>query len=201
MGTPVVANIIKSGAVLWYAPVGEAEPDETTVAFGASWGGNWAQVGFTKAPLVFAYEDERLEIQVEEHLGPLDEWRIAEHARFETVLAELEADYMALMTGGTVTNTSAGASQKAFEELPVGGTALITKYAWGIEGLHVSSTGVSHPLRIFIARGTAKLNGTLEFSKKTDDYVGMPILIQALADNASSGRMFKFQRVTAPASS
>lgn len=201
MSDPVVANIIKSGAVLWYAATGETEPDETSVAFGAAWGGAWARVGFTKAPLVFAYEDERLEITVEEHLGPLDEWRIAEHARFETVLAELEADYLQLMTDGTVTNTAAGASQKAFESLPVGGAALITKRAWGIEGLHIDSSGNQHPIRVFIARGTAKLNGTLEFSKKSDDYVGMPIMIQALADNANSGRMFKFQRVTAPASS
>jgi hypothetical protein len=188
---------MKSGAVMWYAPAGEAEPDETTIDFGDAWGGNWARVGFTKAALVFAYEDERAEIMVEEHLGPLDEWRISEHARFETTLAELEADYLALMTEGTVTNTAAGASQDGYEELPVGGTALLTKRAWGIEGLHVNAAGESQPMRLFIARGTAKLNGTLEFSKKTDDYTGMPILIQSLADNANSGRMFKFQRVTA----
>ena len=32
MGTPTVTNILKSNAVLWYAPYGESEPDETDVS-------------------------------------------------------------------------------------------------------------------------------------------------------------------------
>ena len=51
MATPVVANILKTGAVLWNVPTGETVPDETSVAVGAAWGGNWARVGYTKEPL------------------------------------------------------------------------------------------------------------------------------------------------------
>ncbi len=39
------ADILLSGAKVWYAPVGEALPDETTIAWDAAWDGNWVAAG------------------------------------------------------------------------------------------------------------------------------------------------------------
>lgn len=199
MGTPTVTNILKSNAVLWYAPVGETLPDETSIDFNEAWGGNWARVGYTKEPLAMGIEDERAKFNVEEELTPVDERRTMFQPSFETVLAEVTGGYLSLMVGGTVATTAAGAGQKGYEELDFGEEAVITKYAWGFEGLYLDSSGNELPLRVFIINGTAKLNGNLEWSQRNDEYVGMPIRIEALANAGDSP--VKFQRVTAPASS
>ena len=198
MGAPNVFQIMKSNAVLWYNTVGQAVPDETSVAPGAAWGGTWARLGATKEPLSCLYEDERSEVNVEEYLSPVHRFRISEKLSLETVLAELEADYMALMTGGTVSPTAAGGAQKAFDNLPVGNIAELDAYAFGFEGIHENVDGVELTLRIFIYRANAKLNGPLTFSKKEDDYTGVPILIEALSDSATPGRLFVFEKVTGP---
>lgn len=201
MANPVVGNILKSGAVLWYAPEGETLPDETSIDYNEAWGGNWARLGFTKEPLVLAYEDETHEVEVEEFLMPVNEWKIGEKARMETMLAELTADYLQLGIDGTVTETAAGVGQKAFEQLIAGNSAQKTVYTIGFEGVRYSSAGVALPIRIGFYRCTIRLNGELEFSKRSDDYTGVPVQIKAMADTANSGRAIWFQRVTGPSSS
>lgn len=203
MGTPVVANILKTGAVLWYAPTGETVPDETSVAFGAAWGGNWARVGYTKEPLALIYEDTRHLVKVQEVLGTVREFRVEEDAKLETVLSELTGTYLQLAAGGqgTLSTTAAGAGQKAYEQITIGGTAEIFEKSWGFEGMYLDASGNEFPVRVFVHKGTAKINGNIEFSKKSDDYTGVPIQIHVLADTSTSDRMFTFQRVTAAATS
>jgi hypothetical protein len=202
MGDPVAANIMKTGAVLWYAPVGESLPDETAIGAGVAWGDNWTRVGFTKAPVKMKYDVKTTEIEVEEFLGPIDRYRIGESVTIETELAELTAEYMALMGGGTPSETPADVGQVGYEELGVGNQPRITKYQYGFEGIRFDALNNSLPVRIFFTRATAVFGGELEFSQKTDGYPGIPVSISALADlDASpSGRMFLWQRVTAPAS-
>ena len=106
MGAPSVFQIMKSNAVLWYGPIGEAFPDETTVHAGELWGGNWERLGSTKEPLTFLYEDERADVNVEEFLSPVHRFKTSEALSIETVLAEIDADYMALMTEGGVAKTA-----------------------------------------------------------------------------------------------
>jgi len=199
MGAPSVFQIMKSNAVLWYAPLGEAFPDETTVAAGELWGGNWQRLGSTKEPLTCLYEDERSDVNVEEYLMPVHRFKTAESLTIETVLAEIDLDYIALMTEGGVAKVAAGAGQKAFDSLTVGNDADLTGRTFGFEGVHLNSSGVALPLRVFIYRANAKLGGELSFSKREDDYTGVPITIEALSDSLSPGRMFVFQKVTAPA--
>jgi hypothetical protein len=201
MGDPVKANIIKSKAVLWYAPEGESLPDETTIGAGVAWGGNWARLGYTNAPLTLLYEDERMAIEVQELLAELDEWRTKEAGSLETVLSELTADYLSLLTDGTPSTTAAGASQVGYEELDIGGEGRVEVYAVGIEGIRYDSSDNALPIRFFAPRATFKKNGNLEFSQRTDTYVNVPIMIKALGDPDNSGRLFKTQRVTAPATS
>lgn len=201
MSDPVVSNIFKSGAGMWYAPEGEALPDETSVGAGDAWGGNWARFGFTSMPLSCLYEFDESDIEVEEHLAPVDRVKIGQRATLETKLAEVIADYMALVAGGTVTTVAAGAGQAGYEELDIGedDEIILTKYTVGFEGIRYDSSGNMLPVRVFIYRCTMRLNGAMEFSKRSDDYPGIPIQIKALADTDNSGRLLKFQRVTAPA--
>jgi len=201
MGTPVVANIIKSGAWLYSAPVGEANPDETSVIYGAAWAGNWERVGFTKAPLTALYDSEEFDVEVEEELAPVKRWRIKETGVWETILAELTAEYLQLAASNqdTVSETAAAGGQKAYEETGLGGEVVLTEKKWGIEGLFLNANGDEEPIRIFMHKGTGRLNGPLEFSQKTTDYVGTNLQIKALTDTTQSAgqKLWMFQRVTA----
>lgn len=201
MGTPSVTNIDHSGAFLYVAPVGEANPDETTVAYGAAWGGNWERMGFTKAPLTMAYESEEFDIEVEEELAPVKRRRVKENLTLETVLAELMAEYLQLAASNqdSVTEVAAGASQDGYEETGLGGESILTEKKWGFEWLHVDADGNEQPARIFLHKGTATVNGSLEYSKKSTDYPGVPIQVKGLADTSQSvgQKLILWQRVTA----
>lgn len=201
MSDPNVFQIMKSNAVLWYSStIGEAVPDVDDEPAGAAWGGGWLRLGATKEPLSMLYEDERTNIDVEEFLASIQRYRTSEALTLETVLAEIDADYMALMTEGTVSVTPAAAGQKGYDDLPIGNIATLTPYAVGFEGINVNSSGAELTLRIFIYRANMKLGGELKFSKRDDDYTGVPITIEALSDSATPGRLYVIQKVTAPAS-
>ena len=202
MGTPVVANIVYGPAVLWYAPVGEATPDETAVAVGADWGGNWERIGFTKTGVTALYEFERGEADVQELLTTPKRWKTAEKMSIEVAMAELIGDYLQLAVGsGTVSTTSAGASQVAYEELSVGGQRVLDEWQVGIEGTFRASTGLAYPIRYFIHKMNIMVNGGFEFAKEGQP--GIPIRADALGDpsKAVGNQLFTYQRVTAPASS
>jgi hypothetical protein len=204
MGT--VGNLLKSKARVLIAPVGESLPDETSVDYDNSWGGNWVDFGFTKTPLAFNYEYDEHEFHTEQILGPVRRDKTGERATFETTLSEVTSDNLNYAFGTDpsdandgVTDTAAGASQKAFSDQTVGNTARVDEYAVGIEGQRYDSAGTGQPVRIFFAKATLRLNGALEFSQKSDDHTGIALQIKALA-NASTGRLFQIQEVTAPAS-
>lgn len=198
-----VSDILKSKAVLWVAPAGETHPDETSVAAGGSWGGNWVQLGYTKEPLSVLYEFDEHEIEVEQVLGAVGRRKINERLTLETVLSEATALNLDRVAGGDGTNptaTAAGPSQVGYEQLDVGDNPLLTEWEIGFEGIKYDATDGSLPVRLFM-KGTVAVNGELTFSQKDDDYTGIPVVIKALADTGSSNRMFRWQRVTAAATS
>lgn len=195
MSTPNVFNILKSGAVVWYAPVGEAFPDPAVIGAGDDWAGNWERIGSTKTPTALKYTTDEHSATVDEFLGAVRRFRINEALALETTMAELTADYLALATGMTASLAGSGTP---YEELVVGDTPCLPELEWGFEGILCGQTGIDTPVRFFIPRGTAKLNGDLTFSQKDNDYTGVPLQVNALADVddlTDPGRMFVFQRV------
>ena len=196
MAAPSVTEIMKSGAIVYYAATGEALPDETTVAAGAAWGGNWTRIGYTGDPLVWTVEDERATVDVEEELVSLDEHRIAFNSMLATSMAQVTAAHLAILLGGTVSTTAAGASQKGYDELDINPTSLLTKYIIGFEGEHQIADGSTQPMRIFAEKATWRVNGDIEFTKKGDTYVKLPIEGKILK---GTNYALRFQRVTAAA--
>ena len=195
MADPSVFQILKSNAVLWQAPVGEAVPNVSVLA-GEVWGGNWVRMGATQAPLTMLYEDERTDINVEETLAPVLRYKTSEKVVLETVLAEFDVDYLALMTEGTVSVDTGAGALVAYDELPVGNRAALTVYHFGFEGIQVQSDGALWPIRVFIARANIKLGGELSFSKREDDYTGVPITIEGLAStDMAADKLFKIQQM------
>lgn len=195
------ADIIIGPARVFHAPVGEAIPDETTVAYGADWGGNWEEIALTKTPFTMNRDVSTFDAMVEQSTLPVKRAVTEEKVAFETTLAELTADHLQLGMGGTATSTPAGAGQVAFEELNAGGQAVLDERAWGVEGVYVDANNNRFPIRMFIWRATAVLNGELAFGK--GDSSGIPLRIDSLGDltKAVGAQLFKFQKVTAAATS
>lgn len=194
-----VSDIIVTPALVYRAPYGTTVPADT-VAAGTAWGGSWVNQGYTNAPLSLLYEDEELDIMIEQALAPVGRVKTLENATFETVMAELTTGILAIATSGTSTATAAAVGQPGKEELTLGGEAPLDIYAWGFEGQYVDEDGATFPVRVFVWRGTARLNGALEFSKGA--VVGTPIQIKALEDltKTMGQRLFKVSKVLEPAS-
>jgi hypothetical protein len=198
MGDPVAGNIFKSNAVIWVAPAGTAFPDPDDIAAGADWGGAWDRVGFTAAPVAVAYDHTESEFTVEEMLASVARMTTGEGVKVETTLAELTATYLQLGLEGTVVTTAAASGVAGVEDLVVGNAARRTVRAYGIEGQYADASGNILPLRFFLYRATCHINAALEFSKHDDKYTGIPIQILGLGDPDNNGRLYAFQRVTAP---
>lgn len=194
-----VADILISPASLYHAPVGEAFPDETSIAYGDAWGGNWVNVGYTLQPLSVGYNQERFDLEVEQVSSPVKSTITKEEITFETVLAEFTGANMQLIFGGALTTTAAGAGQRGFQELKAGGRVDIDEYTWGFEGLYKDAANAQFPVRVFIYRGSATLNGQLTFAKGAG--VGIPIQIKALADTSKAvgQQIMVIHKVTAAA--
>lgn len=195
-----VADILRGPVTVWYGPVGETPPDDD-VAFGVALGGNWTKIAYTQAPLSANYEVDELDIEVEQELTALDRVKTAERLTMETALSEITSANMAIATSGTATTTAAGADQVGKDELVVGGERIIDKKAWAFEGEYVDSSDNVFPVRIFVWKATAILNGAQEYGKGS--YPGIPLQIKALVDTTkpSGQKLFKMQRVTAEATS
>lgn len=196
-----VTDILITPARVYKAPTGEALPDESEISYGEAWGGSWVDVGYTLQAVTLAYNREIFSLMVEQVNGAVKRRVTDEVAIIETVLAESTPTNMALAIGGTVTTTAAGAGQVAFQELKAGGLITLPELAWGIEGLYENAAGAQFPLRIFLYKATAILNGPLTFAKAAG--LGVPIQISGLNDTSKTAgeQMISIQRVTAVATS
>lgn len=196
-----VSDILISPATVWYAPVGEPLPDETSISFGEDWGGNWESLGYTLQPLSLMYTREIFSLFVEQITPPVKRKKVQEDYAIETVLAEFTGANIGLLFDGTVTSTNAGASQVAFTQVKAGGKSTLDDYAWGFEGVYQDDANNEHPVRIFFAKGNATLNGNLTFAKNAG--VGIPLRVDMLPDTTQPvGQQYiTVQIVTAPASS
>lgn len=199
MGVPVKANILKTGATLYFAPLGTALPPITTLGAGVAWPAPWARLGFTAEAVKLTYADERALISVEEMLAPVEDWRSAEELSLETKLSELTADYLQLLTGGVVTTVAAASGTAGYEQLDIGGVPRVTQYAVGFEGVRYDAASNALPVRCFIPIASFQKNGEIEFSRKGDGYATLGIKITGFGDTANAGRILKWQRATAPA--
>lgn len=193
-----VADILLSPARIFYAAVGTALPNPNTVAYGGVWTAPWVDLGYTLTPITVGFNQEIYKLEVQQVTLPLKGLITTQEVTLETTLAEITAANMALAFGGSVSTTAAGTAQVALEELKSGGASSITYYAWGLEGLYVDANNNQLPVRVLIYRGSAVLNGNLNFSKS--EPVGIPLQITAWADTTKTAgqQLWTFQKTTAP---
>lgn len=193
-------NVLMGMATVWYGPAGsvEAMPDETSVAYGADWGGSWTEFGVTGQPLAFGVETDTVERMVEQRLMPVATRRSAQRIMFETALAEITIANLAIVLDGTTTTVAAATSQKGYEEFSLDANDFsIDVRSFGFEGLYVDDNGVDQPFRVYIRKGNAFMNGNMEFSREGEG-VDLPFQVVAL-DDCSGVAPVRVQRVSAAA--
>lgn len=195
-----VADILLSPATVYYAPLGEALPDDS-VAYGTAWGGNWENLGYTNAPLSMSYSNEKYKVMVEQLTAHVKSRIISEELTFETTLVEMTGDNLALALNGTAADTPAGAGQVGKTVVKMGGDTEEQLYTFGFEAEYVDADGDSFPVRLQVYRASAIMGGNLEFSKSKES--GLPLRIEAQADTtkAVGEQLMIIEKVTADATS
>jgi len=194
-----VADIITTPCRILYSAVAASLPADTVAADG-DWGASWTELGYTKTPLSVERTAEKIEADIQESLTVIKRGNKMESLTIETTLAELNLDELALAWGGTYSQTAAGAGQPAKDELVGGDDPETLEYQWGFEGSYVSAAGNTHPFRMFVWKGVCDFGAALEFGKA--DPTGTTLRIDANPDmsKARGQRLFKLQKITAPAS-
>jgi hypothetical protein len=194
------ADIIIGPARVFYAPIGTALPDDD-LAYGAAWTGDWETIAQTLTPFTMNRDLTTVDVMIEQSTLPVKRVATEEKVSFETSLAELTGTHLQLAMEGENTVTAAGAGQVGKEVLLAGGQATLTERTWAVEGVYTTAAGVSFPIRVQIWRATAVLNGELSFGKA--DPAGIPLKIDALGDLTKpvGQQLFKFEKVTAAATS
>jgi hypothetical protein len=188
---------------IYRAPLATADPDETTVAYGAAWGGAWVDIGdfLEGQPATLAINEEIVKVYTEQKTSALNAVRTRREMMVKITLAEHSVANMAVVLDGTAVTTAAGASQKGFSDIPIHDLPEVQFYKWGIEGFRKDANGDEQPVRWFLPKGYLRLAGDVAYAKQNP--TGVPIEINLLGDStqASNARLGKLQIVTAPATS
>ena len=196
-------DILVAEANILYAPKGTALPDETTVAWNTftDWDAAWKHLGYTAEAARIGYNYDTFELEVEQTTQPVIQRKVSERFTIDFTLAQFDGTNLALVTGGTATNTAAGASQKAYTKVVAGGDTNLGEYLFALEGYRPDANGTKQPVRIFVHRATIRLNGNIQFSKNAGTTV--PVQITGLADTgkAVGQQLFEAHIITAPATS
>ena len=189
------SDVLVSPAYIWYAPVGEPLPSPDTIAGGAAWGGNWKNLGYTLEPVSVNLDTQTFKLYVQQLLAPLRITRVEQQLAFESTLAEMTGQNLALAFDGTITTTAAGPAVAGKDTIIVKGDKVdVSVYAVGIEGLRVTDANVRVPVRFFFGKASITLNGPLAFAK--DAGAGIPVHIDGLVDN--SGTQLTIHNVVLP---
>lgn len=179
-------DILIGPGKLWRAPVGEANPDETTVAYNAAWGGNWVSMGdfIEGSGVSLSMAEDFTKVYTEQSTAPVTAVRTKREIMITATLAEHSVANLEVLLGATADTTAAGASQKGYSEIDIGSQSDIDFYKWGVEGFRYDSAGTAQPVRYVFHKGYARLAGDIAFSKS--DPTGIPIEITILADRSQS---------------
>jgi hypothetical protein len=181
------SDILIGPGKLYRSPVATANPDESTVAFGAAWAGDWVNMAdlLEGSPVVLSIAEEFTKVYTEQSTAPKNAVRTRREVMIKATLAEHSVANMAILLQGTSeTTAAAGGGQKGYTEIPFGTESEIDFYKWGIEAYRKDATGVNQPVRWFLHKGYIRLAGDINYAKKNP--TGIPIEITILGDGSQS---------------
>jgi hypothetical protein len=196
-------DVLVGAANLVYAPTGTTLPDESSVDVNdfANWPSGWIHLGYTQAAPSFSYSYEVFEVEAQQATAPLKRSKISEVMQITSDLLQISGDHVALVTGGSNTDTPAGAGQKGYSKVTAGGSTDLPEYMFALEGYRADDDDDLQPVRLFLWRATIQPNGDIAFAK--DGATVIPIQISALTDSSKSigAQLYEMHIVTAKATS
>lgn len=197
-----MGDIILGPGHLWRAPVATANPDESTVAYGAAWGGAWVNMGdFPEGnPITFSLAEDVYKVYSQQATIAQAVTRTRREAVIKGALLALSvANWAIALQGIAVTTAAAGGGQKGYSDIPVGSQADVTLYKWGIEALRVDAANANQPMRWFLHKGFFRMTGDIAYSKLQEAMIPFEISIIGDSSQAVGAELGLIQIVTAAA--
>lgn len=182
-----MGDVLLGPGKLWRAPVATANPDESTVAFGAAWGGSWVNMGdFPEgSPIALTLAEEIYEVYSQQTTTTRAITRTRRNVMIKAALLEHSVANMAIALQGTAATTAAaGGGQKGYSEIPFGSQSDVTLYKWGIEALRIDSANANQPVRWFLHKGFFRMTGDIAYSKTGETTI--PFEIKILGDDTEA---------------
>lgn len=195
-------DILIGPGKLWRAPLDTANPDESTVAYGASWGGSWVDMAdlLEGNPVVLSITEDFTKVYTEQSTAPKNAVRTRREVMIKCTLAEHSVTNMALVLQGTAATTAAaGGGQKGYSEIPFGTESEVDFYKWGIEAFRKDSNDTKQPVRWFLHKGYIRLAGDINYAKQNPTGIPVEITILGDGDQAAGEELGILQIVTAAA--
>lgn len=180
-------DILIGPGKLYRAPLEEANPDESTVAYGGAWGGNWVDMGdfIEGSPIVLSIAEEFTKVYTERSTAAKNAVRTRRETMVKGTLAEHSVANMATVLQGTAeTTVAAGGGQKGYSEIPFGTESDVDFYKWGIEALRKDDDDNNQPVRWFLHKGYIRLAGDINYAKQNP--TGIPIELTILGDGSQA---------------
>lgn len=184
---------------LYRAAVGEANPDESTVAWDAAWGGNWVDMGdFPEgSPLTVSIPEEIYKGYSERSTVAQVVSRTRREPMIKGSLFDHSPDNLEiLLQADRDTTAAAGGGQKGFDELSISDQANVTLYKWGVEALLVDDDGNNQPIRWLFHKGFIRLTGDLAYAKTKETAIPFEITVLGDSSQAATQRIGVLQIIT-----
>lgn len=197
-----MGDVLIGPGKLYRAPVSTANPDESTVAFGAAWGGSWTNMGnFPEgSPISIGMAEDVYKVYSEQLTSALAVSRTRRESMIKGSLLELSIANWAIALQGTATATAAaGGGQKGYSDIPFGSQADVTLYKWGIEALRIDTANVNQPIRWFFHKGFFRMTGEVAYAKTKESAMAFEITILGDTTQSSGQELGILQIVTAAA--
>lgn len=197
-----MGDVILGPGRLYRAPVAEANPDESTVAYGAAWGGGWVDTGdFPEgSPITIALAEEVYKAYSEQSTVAQAVTRTRREAVVKGALLETSIANWAIALQGTAeTTAAAGGGQKGFSEIPFGAQTDVTLYKWGIEALRVDAANANQPIRWFFHKGFFRMTGDVAYAKTKETMLPFEITVIGDSTQTAGEELGILQIVTAAA--
>lgn len=180
-------DILIGPGKLYRAPLAAANPDESTVAFGAAWGGDWVDMAdlLEGSPVALSIAEEFTKVYTERSTAPKNAVRTRREVMVKGTFAEHSVANMGILLQGTTTTTAAaGGGQKGYSEIDFGTESEVDFYKWGIEAFRKDAADNIQPVRWFLHKGYIRLMGDINYAKQNP--TGIPFEITILGDGSQS---------------
>ena len=196
--TTRINNILIGPGKVYSGDPNTALPDESTVAYGASWGGSWSELGLLMngAGVSMQHSVTMKKVMADGYILALKRVPTEREVGFGFSLLEYTpANLQYVFPDSDLMETAQAAAQKAFADLTIAAGQDNPSYAVGIEAFRLDSTGAKQPVRWRLYEASIEPSGETPFQQGSE--ATLPVVCMAL-HNDDSGKVAQLQYVTSP---